>query len=66
MGSDLGCQPTTLISDHIQNRATHIQNGGRLAQMLAQGETSSAKKEIKDLTKWQDVSWGHEMSTPNC
>ena len=35
--------PTPLISGHTVV-ATHIQNRGRLAQMSAQGESSSAKK----------------------
>ena len=35
--------PTPLSSGHAVV-ATHIQNRGRLAQMLAQGESSSGKK----------------------
>ena len=38
-----GSRPTPLIGGHAMV-ATHIQNRGRLAQMLAQGESSSAKK----------------------
>ena len=36
------CGSTPLIGGHAV-AATHIQNRGRLAQMLAQGESSSAK-----------------------
>ena len=35
--------PTPLVSGHAV-AATHIQNRGRLAQMLAQGDSSSAQK----------------------
>ena len=44
MGLDPGHRPIPLISHAMA--ATHIQNRGRLAQMLAQGESSSAKKNI--------------------
>ena len=37
-----GCGPTPLIGSHAVV-ATHIQNRGRLATMLAQWESSSAK-----------------------
>ena len=40
--SDPDCRPTPLISDAVA--APHIQNRGRLAWTLAQGESSSAKK----------------------
>ena len=43
LGSVPGCRPTPLISGHAVV-ATHIQNRGRLAQMLAQGESSAKKK----------------------
>ena len=36
-------RPTPLVSGHAM-MMTHIQNRGRLAQMLAQAESSSAKK----------------------
>ena len=39
--SVLGHRPIPLIGGHTVV-VTHIQNGGRLAQMLAQGESSSA------------------------
>ena len=35
--------PTPLVSSHAV-MASHIQNRGRLAQMSAQGESSSSKK----------------------
>ena len=38
-----GCRPTPLVSGHAM-AATHIQCRGRLAQMLAQGKSSSSKK----------------------
>ena len=41
-GSVPGHGPTPLIGGHAV-AATHIQNRGRLAQMLAQGKSSSAK-----------------------
>ena len=47
-GSDPGCSPTALISGHAM-AATHIKNRGRLAQTLAQGESSSVKKEERKL-----------------
>ena len=43
LGSVPGHRPTPLLSGHAV-MATHIQNRGRLAQMLAQGKSSSAKK----------------------
>ena len=39
VGSDLGREPTPLISRSLE--ASHIQNRGRLAQMLAPAESSS-------------------------
>ena len=39
-----GLGPTPLVGGHAL-AATHIQNRGRPAQMLAQGESSSAQKE---------------------
>ena len=42
-GLDPGCRPTLFISSHAV-AATHIQNRGRLAQTLAQGESSSSKE----------------------
>ena len=43
-GSVPGHGPTPLVGGHAV-AVTHIQNRGRLAQMLAQGESSSSKKE---------------------
>ena len=43
MGSDPGHGPTPLVSHAVV--ATHIPNRERLAQMLAQGESSPTKKE---------------------
>ena len=40
-----GHRPTPLVSDYVV-AMTHIQNRGRLAQMLAQGKSSSAKKKV--------------------
>ena len=42
MGPDPGRRATPLVSHAVA--ATHRQNRGRLAQMLAQGEASSPKK----------------------
>ena len=42
MGSDPGCRPTPLNSQAVE--ASHIQDKGRLAQILAQGQSSSSKK----------------------
>lgn len=44
-GSDPGCGPTT-VNGHVVV-VTHMQNGEKLAQMLAQGESSSPKKTKK-------------------
>ena len=41
-GSDPGHRPTPLISHAVA--MTHIQNRGRLVQMLAQGKSSKGKK----------------------
>ena len=43
-----GHGPTLLVCSHAV-AATHIQNSGRLAQILAQGESSSAKKKEKEI-----------------
>ena len=43
-------RPMPLVGGNAEE-ATHIQNRGRLAQMLAQGESSSAKKRKLDLKK---------------
>ena len=40
------CRPTLTVSSHTV-AATHVQNRGRLAQMLAQGKSSLAKKKKK-------------------
>ena len=45
MGLDPGCGPTPLISHAVE--ASHIQSRGILAQMLAQGESSSQKTTTK-------------------
>ena len=42
-GSVPRCGPIPLVSSHAVV-GTHIQNRGRLAQMLAQGQSSSSKK----------------------
>ena len=45
-GSDPECRPTPVISHALE--ASHIQRRGRLAQVLAQGKSSSHKhKKIK-------------------
>ena len=43
LGSVSGHGPTLLVGCHAL-AVTHMQNRGRLAQMLAQGESSSSKK----------------------
>ena len=43
MGSDPRCGPTHCSSNHAVE-ASHIQNKGRLAQILAQGQSSSPKQ----------------------
>ena len=43
LGSVPGCGPTPLVESHAV-AVTHIQNRGRLVQMLVQGESSSSKK----------------------
>ena len=53
-GSDPGCRPTPLISHAME--ASHVQSRGRLAQMLAQGLSSSSKKRGELAT---DISLGH-------
>ena len=45
-GSDPGCRPVHCSSSHAV-AASHIQNGGRLAQMLAHGQSSSQKKKSR-------------------
>ena len=47
MGSILVHEPTPLIGGHAVVM-THMQNRGRLTQMLAQGESSSAKQTKKN------------------
>ena len=42
LGSVSGHRPAPLCGHAVV--ATHIQNGGRLAQMLAQGQSSSSRK----------------------
>ena len=48
MGFDPRHRPTPLISNAVA--ATHIQNRGRLAQMLAQGESSSTATTKETIT----------------
>ena len=48
-GSDPGCRPTPLDSHAVA--VTHIQNRGRLAQMLAEYKSSSAKKQTNRKTQ---------------
>ena len=43
VGSDHGHGPTYHLSSHAV-AASHIQNKGRLAQMLGQGQSASPKK----------------------
>ena len=45
-----GHGPTPLISVHAVVM-THIQNRGRLAQMLAQGKSSSERKKYPSITE---------------
>ena len=47
-GSVPGHGPTSLLGSHAMV-VTHIQNKGRLAQILAQGRSSSAKRKMKFL-----------------
>src|SRR3712207_7940951 len=49
-GSVTRHRPTLLLHSHAV-AATHIQNRGRLAQMLAQGEYSSAKMKDRKSTR---------------
>ena len=56
LGSVLGCGPTILGGGHTVV-VTHVQNRGRLAQMLAQGESSSSQK--KDGLKKKRKGRGH-------
>ena len=48
LGSVPRCRPIPLISVHAVAE-THTQDRGRLAQMLAQGESSSAHKKLKKI-----------------
>ena len=43
-GSDSGCAPTHRSSSHAVV-ASHVQNRGRLTQMLAQGQSSLQRKQ---------------------
>ena len=45
-GSVPGRRPTPLVGSHAM-AATHIQNRGRVTQMLAQAKSSSGKKRMK-------------------
>ena len=48
VGSDPQCRPMHRLLSHAVV-TSHIQNGGRLAQMLAQGQSSShTHKNLKD------------------
>ena len=58
-----GYRPTPLASSHTV-AATHIQNTGRLAQMLAQSKSSSAKKRKKILTPYRGLLQTFTLSDP--
>ena len=49
--------PTSLITGHAMV-GTHIQDRGRLAQMLAQGESSLPKKKKKKKEEEEERIWG--------
>ena len=49
-----GCGPVPLFGGHVAEM-THIQNRGRLAWMLAQGKSSSAKKNNESLVQIQSA-----------
>ena len=55
-GSGLRRGPTSLVR-HAE-AATHIPNRGRLAQMLAQGKSSSSKKKKAEKIVWRRKMWG--------
>ena len=55
---DPGCRPAPLISHAVA--ASHIQNRGRLAQMLVQSEPSSPKNKTKQTTNQKK---GHNWTT---
>lgn len=66
MGFDPGHGPTLLVSHALV--VTHIQSEGRLAQMLVQGRSSSAKKKkaiilfslpLTDVALLPDSNPGH-------
>ena len=59
-GSDPGHRPTPLISHVVA--ATHTQNRRRLAQMLAQGKSSSAKKKERRKENCQKLSKPYRQS----
>ena len=59
-GSDLGCGPAHCSSSQAA-AATHIQNRGRLAQMLAQGQSSSPKEKKKDKKNKEKYGTGDEI-----
>ena len=53
VGSDPGCRPMHCsLSDAVA--ASHIQNGGGWAQMMAQGQSSSSKK--KKVKTYQNIA----------
>ena len=59
LGSVPGYGPLPLVSSHVV-AVTHIQNRGRLAQMLALGKSFSAKKkgkEKKERKKQYKMLW---------
>ena len=57
LGLVSGHRPAPLISSHAV-AVTHIQNRGRLAQMSAQGKSSSAKNKQKiKRTRWKDLPY---------
>ena len=64
-----GSVPRSRLTSHIGGHAmvaTHLQNRGRLPQMLAQGDSSSAKmKETKYVGQWGQMCGHHKMNAKN-
>ena len=52
VGSDPWCRPTHCASSHAV-AASHIQNGGRLAEMLAQQQSSSPERKRKETQVYE-------------
>ena len=59
-GSVPGCGPIPLVSGHAVE-VTHTQNRERLAQMLAQGESSSPKRKQKKKRKTESITSRHAV-----